>query len=82
MAYLDFVKSAGKTYVYINEYVGKQKTSSKMEARIARLGRQEQALMELKIWLIDSKRIPKTIDPVHHTRIPEWIDAVRNRAAF
>lgn len=82
MAYLDFVKSSGKTYVYVNEYVGKQETSMKKEKRIARLGRVEQALMQLKVWQIDPKRIPIEIAPIYHERIPTWIDAVRNRGAY
>jgi len=82
MAYLDMVKSNGKVYVYISKYVGKQEFSMKKEARIARLGRAEQALMTLKIWQIDARRIPPEIEKEFHNRIPEWIQQVRNRVAF
>lgn len=82
MAYLDIVKSNGKMYVYISKYVGKQEYSMKKEARIARLGRAEQALMTLKVWQIDAKKIPKEIDKEFHNRIPTWIQQVRDRVAF
>lgn len=82
MAYLDIVKSDGKMYVYINKYVGKQEFTRKKEARIARLGRADQALMTLKVWQIDAKRIPPEIDKEFHKRIPDWIQQVRNRVAF
>lgn len=82
MAYLDMVKSNGKVYVYISKYVGQQEFSSKKEARIAKLGRADQALMTLKIWQIDNKRIPAEIEKDFYNRIPEWIKQVRKRAAF
>lgn len=82
MAYLDFVKANGKTYVYINKYVGTQDFTMKKEARVARLGRVEQALMTLKIWQIDNKRIPSELDRECLECIPEWIQKVRNRVAI
>lgn len=82
MAYLNFVKSGGKTYVYVNEYVGEQEYSQKKEKKIVRLGRIEQAFMTLKVWQIDSNKIPLEINRKDHERIPLWIDKVRNRGAY
>lgn len=82
MAYLDFVKSGGKVYVYVNQYSGNQKFTSKKEIRVARLGRTEQALMTLKVWQMNPERIPLEIDNDVHKRIPTWIQQVRDRVAF
>lgn len=82
MAYLEFVRSGGRTYVYINEYVGDQEFSAKKEIRIASLGRAEQALMMLKMWQVDQNLIPKDINGVNHTRLSKWIETVKKRATF
>lgn len=82
MAFLEFVNSGRKTYVYINEYVGTQEYSAKKERRIVRLGPLEKAHMQLKVWQLDQKRIPKEIHNEYYKRIPTWIDAVVKRGAF
>lgn len=82
MAFLYFVNAGGKTYVYVNKYVGKQTYTSSKEETVARLGRADKALMTLKIWQMDKKKIPKEIDQESYVRIPEWIQQVRNRVAF
>lgn len=82
MAYLEFNRSGGNTYVYLNEYVGEQKYSTRKEMRIVRLGRIEKALMTLKMWKIDQNLIPKELPKEHYKNINDWIKSVRNRAVF
>ncbi|MBE1555414.1 hypothetical protein [Sporosarcina limicola] len=78
MAYLDFVKTKGKTYVY----VGEKEFSNKKTQRICGLGQLQAAFCVLRFWSIHKKEIPEVIKTNDYARIPAWIDAVRDRGAF
>ena len=82
LAYLEFVKAAGKTYVYVSEYVGKQEHTSKLEKRIMSLGRKQKALEKLRSWKNDEKTIPFDIKKEGKFVIEKWIRSVENRAAY
>lgn len=82
MAYLDFVKAKGRTYVYVREYVGSQNFTSRQDVKIHSLGRVERALITLKMWSIDDDLIPPSIKDEDKKNIDKWINSVRNRAVY
>lgn len=82
MAYLDFVKSKGRTYVYVREYVGVQNYTNRKDVKLHSFGRIERALVTLKMWEINSNLIPETINDEDRKNIDKWINSVRKRAVF
>lgn len=82
MAYLQFVKSKRKQYVYIRGYIGKVENKSREDEKIVSLGRIERALITLKMWEIDQKLIPKELPKRDYSNINKWINDVRKRGAY
>lgn len=82
MAYLEFVKAAGKTYVYVTEYVGEQENTRKKERRIYTLGRKQKALEKLMKWKREEEKIPFYIGNDENIIIGKWIKKVAERGAY
>lgn len=82
MAYLEFVKSAGSTYVYVTEYVGKQEKTLSVKKRIMSLGRQKKAIEKLKKWKSGEKKEPFYIGEDRDYLIDKWIKKVEERGAY
>lgn len=50
MGYLSQVKSNGKQYIYLTEYVGNQKYSTKKERHVYGFGEARRALLKMRRW--------------------------------
>lgn len=79
MAYLEFSKADGRTYVYISKYVGKQEFTSKVEERILALGRADNALIKLIDWRNNEDLMPIVIEENLQDKLNEWIPRVAMR---
>jgi hypothetical protein len=51
MGYLSQVRSGGKQYIYLTEYIGSQPFSSKTEKHVYSFGCSQSVLPKMKSWL-------------------------------
>lgn len=82
VAYLEFVKSRGKTYVYVVEYVGVDQREKRKERRIMGLGTLKSAKKQIEEWKKDNSKMPDEIKSEETSVIDYWLESVKNRGAY
>lgn len=79
MAFLSFVRSGGKRYVYVTEYCGDQQHSSRKTTNIYKLGQQEEAFFTLQAWDLNFDYFPKTLREKGYCKkdLKKWIEDLK-----
>ncbi|MFC4323677.1 hypothetical protein [Litchfieldia salsa] len=80
MGYLSQVKSNGKQYIYLTEYIGNQKYSTKKEHHVYAFGEVRMALIRMRRWRRKfSSEFPEELKSLGYNAddLKVWIETIQ-----
>lgn len=80
VAFLTQVRSNGKQYVYLAEYCGQQKHSTRREKRIYSFGSIDEALYSMYYWRMAYETFPMELKDMGYEKkdLDEWIGTLES----
>ncbi|MDG5787793.1 hypothetical protein QA612_09800 [Evansella sp. AB-P1] len=75
MGFLSQVRVKGKQYIYLSEYIGTSKYSTKTDVHVYGFGERKKALDKFKLWQKDFMSFPKQLIQKGYGRsdLDQWI---------
>lgn len=78
MGFLSQIRVKGKQYIYLSEYIGKNKYTTTTEINVYGFGERQKALETMRKWKSGEKEIPREITVLGYglEDVEQWIETL------